>query len=42
MCLAKNVSMTSSGSERDRAKGSSDADGGGLKKALCDHTLYEV
>ena len=34
--------MTSSGSERDRASGSSDEDGSDLKKALRDYTLHEV
>ena len=40
--LAQNVLMTSSGSQCDRAIGSSDEDGGDLKKALHDHTLHEV
>ena len=42
VALAQNVLMTSSGSEHDRASGSSDEDSGTLKNALLDHTLHKV
>ena len=40
--LVQNVLMTSSGSEHNRASGSSDEDDDALQKPLCNHTLHEV